>query len=62
MQLICLVNKRGLFPIKRGFVPIKDKKRNSIVNVFKKISQNANQIKYGLVNVVNFAIILSKIF
>ena len=43
--------------------PIKDKKGTSLVNVFQKIiSKGRNQIKYGLTNVVNFIIILLKIF
>ena len=36
-------------------VPIKDKKGTSIVNAFKRIiSKKENQIKYGLIKVVNF--------
>ena len=51
--------------------PIKDKKRTSIVNAFKKIisegseaesKRQKNQIKYWLIKVVNFIIILLKIF
>ena len=39
-------------------VPIKDKKGISIVNAFKKYSQKdeENQIKYGLIKIVNFII------
>ena len=45
------------------FVPIKNKKGVSIVNVFqKKIQKEENQIKYGLTKVVSFTIILLKIF
>ena len=41
-------------------IRIKDKKRNSIVNTFKKKSQKEeNQIKYGLTKVANFIIIFS---
>ena len=44
-------------------IPIKDKKGTSIVNAFKKLFQKEeNQIKYGLIKVVNFIIILLKIF
>ena len=44
-------------------VPIKDKKGISIVNAFKKKSQKEeNQIKYGLIKVVNSIIIVLKIF
>ena len=43
-------------------IPIKDKKGTSIVNAFQKIiSEGRNQIKYGLIKVVNF-IFLLKIF
>ena len=44
-------------------VPIKEKKGISIVNAFKKKSQKEeNQIKYGLIKVVNSIINLLKIF
>ena len=44
-------------------IRIKDKKRNSIVNAFKKKSQKEeNQIKYGLIKVVNSIVIVLKIF
>ena len=46
-------------------VPTKDKKGTSIVNAFQKIiseGDEENQIKYGLIKVVNFTIILLKIF
>ena len=66
MQLISLVNMGG------GVIPIKDKKRTSIVNAFKKnnlrrkpvpiLKDEENQIKYGLINVVNLIIILLKKF
>ena len=51
-------------------IPIKDKKGTSIVNAFKKIiskkakqspKDEENQIKYGLIKVVNFIINLLKI-
>ena len=51
--------------------PVKDKKRVSIVNAFKKIisegseaesKRQKKQIKYWLIKVVNFIIILLKIF
>ena len=46
-------------------VPTKDKKGTSTVNAFQKIISEGNeesQIKYGLIKVVNFTIILLKIF
>ena len=44
-------------------VPIKDKKGVSMVNAFQKIiSKGRNQLKYGLIKVVNFIIILLNIF
>ena len=43
-------------------VPLKDKEGTSIVNAFQKIISEENQIKYGLIKVVNFIIILLKIF
>ena len=46
-------------------VPIKDKNRVTIANAFKKkylMIQIENQRKYGLMKVVNFVIILLRIF
>ena len=44
-------------------VSIKDKRGSIIVNTFEKtISKGKNQIKYVLIKVVNFTIILLKIF
>ena len=44
-------------------VPLKIEKGTSIVNAFQKtISVTRNQIKYGLIKVVNFTIIPLKIF
>ena len=46
-------------------VPTKDKKGTSTVNAFQKIiseGDEESQIKYGLIKVVNFTIILLKIF
>ena len=43
-------------------VPLKDKEGTSIVNAFQKIISEENQIKYGLIKVVNFIIIPFKIF
>ena len=52
-------------------IPIKDKKGTTFVNTFQKKFQKAtkqspkdeeNQIKYGWIKVVNFIIIISKIF
>ena len=57
--LLCAID---LFRKYAWVFPIKDKKRTSIVNTFKKKSQNAHQIKYGLIKVVNFIIILLEIF
>ena len=42
--------------------PLKDKKATRIVNAFQKIILERSQIKYGLIEVVNFIIILLKIF
>ena len=42
--------------------PLKDKKATIIVNAFQKIILERSQIKYGLIEVVNFIIILLKIF
>ena len=44
-------------------VPLKDKKGTSNVKAFQKIiTERRNQIKYGLIRIVNFTIILLKIF
>ena len=45
-------------------IPIKDKKGTSIVNALQKIisKDEKSQIKYGLIKVVSFIIILLKIF
>ena len=42
--------------------PLKDKKATRIVNAFQKIILERSQIKYGLIEVVNFIIILLKFF
>ena len=57
--LLCAID---LFSNYAWVAPIKDKKGTSIVMHLKKYSQNANQIKYTLIKVVNFVIILLKIF
>ena len=58
--LLCAID---LFSIYAWAVPIKDKKRTSTLNAFKKKSQREeNQIKYGLIKVLSFIIILLKIF
>ena len=58
--LLCAID---LFRKYARVVPIKDKKGISIVNAFKKKSQKEeNQIKYGLIKVVNSIINLLKIF
>ena len=57
--LLCAID---LFSNYAWFAPIKDKKGTSIVMHLKKYSQNANQIKYALIKVVNFVTILLKIF
>ena len=51
--LLCAID---LFSKYAWVIPIKDKKGTSIVNVFKKYFQRdkENQIKYGLIKVVNF--------
>ena len=57
--LLCAID---LFSKYAWVIPIKDKKGTSIVNAFQKIiSEGRNQIKYGLIKVVNF-IFLLKIF
>ena len=72
MQSLSKYNKRdkylscaiGLFSNYAWVVPLKYKKETSIVNTFQKIISEGrkNQIKYGLIRVVNFIVILSKIF
>ena len=57
----CLLCAIDLFS-KYLVVPIKDKKWTSIVDAFKRIISKRNQIKYGLIKVVNFIIILLKLF
>ena len=67
--LLCAID---LFSKYAWVAPIKDKKGVSIVNAFKKIffqkeakqspKDEENQIKYGLIKVVNFATILLKVF
>ena len=67
----CLLCTTDLFSKYPWVSPVKDKKRASIVNAFKKIisegsetesKRQKNQIKYWLIKVVNFIIILLKIF
>ena len=59
-QLLCATD---LFSKYAWVVRLKDKKGISIVNAFQKtISEGKNQIKYGLIEVVNFTIIPLKIF
>ena len=58
--LLCTID---LFSKYAWVVPIKDKKGTSIVIAFQKIiSEERSQIKYGLIKVVNFIIMLLKIF
>ena len=59
--LLCAID---LFSKYAWVVPLKDKKGVGIVNAFKKFEtvQIENQTKYGLIKVVNFIIILLKIF
>ena len=60
-----LLSVIDLFSKYAWVIPIKDKKGISIVSAFKKILSdlNRNQIKYGLIKVVNFIInFLLKIF
>ena len=66
--LLCAID---LFSKYASVIPIKDEKGGSIVNAFKKIisgkskqsvKDEENQIKYGLIKVVNFIINLLKIF
>ena len=71
MQLISKCNKGiryllceiDLFSKYSWVAPLKDKKGVSIVNAFQKIlGSSENQIKYGLIKVVNFTIICLKSF
>ena len=71
MQLISKCNKGiryllceiDLFSKYSWVAPLKDKKGVSIVNAFQKILDSSeNQIKYGLIKVVNFTIICLKSF
>ena len=58
--LLCAID---LFSKYAWVVPIKDKKRTSIINAFQKItSKGRKPNKYGLTKVVNFVTILLKIF
>ena len=58
--LLCAIN---LFSKYAWVVPLKDKKGTTIVNAFQKIiSEGEDQTKYGLIKVVNFIIIIFKIF
>ena len=58
--LLCVIN---IFIKYAWVIPLKEKKGISIVNAFQKIIQKEeNQIKYGLIKVVNFTIIFLKIF
>ena len=58
--LLCAID---LFSKYAWVVPINDKKGTSLVNAFKKIiSKERNQIKYGLIKVVNFLINLLRVF
>ena len=59
--LLCAID---IFSKYASAVPLKDKKGTSIANAFQKIiskGRKPNKI-YGLIKVVNFTIILSKIF
>ena len=52
--LLCAINLCGKY---MWVVPLKDKRGISIVNAFEKtVSKDPNQIKYGLIKVVNFTI------
>ena len=58
--LLCAID---LFSKYALVIPMKDKKGNSIVNTFQKItSEERKPNKYGLIKVVKFTIILLKIF
>ena len=70
MQLISKYNKGikyilcaiDLFSKYAFVVPLKDKKGTTIVNAFQSILDNSkeSQIKYGLIEVVNFTILILK--
>ena len=57
--LLCFID---IFSKYACIVPLKDKKGVSFFMLFEKywISQDANQIKYGLIREVNFTIVLLK--
>ena len=57
--LLCAIDIFGEYV---WIVPLQDKKATSIVNAFQKIILEGSQIKYGLIEVGNFIIILLKIF
>ena len=58
--LLCAID---IFSKYAWFVPLKDKRGISIVNAFQKKSRKGvNQIKYGLIKVVNFTIIFLRGF
>ena len=57
--LLCAIDIFGEYA---WICPLKDKKATIIVNAFQKIILERSQIKYGLIEVVNFIIILLKIF
>ena len=58
--LLCAID---LFNKYAWAVPLKDKRGIIIVNAFQKMSQKGvNQIKYGLIRVVNFTIIFLRGF
>ena len=57
--LLCAIDIFGEYV---WIVPLKDKKATSIVNAFQKIILEGSQIKYGLIEVGNFIIILLKFF
>ena len=60
----CLLCTIDLFSKYAWVVPIKDEKGTSMVNAFQKyyIIQIENQIKYGLIKVVSFVVMLLKFF
>ena len=59
-KLLCAIDLLSKYA---WVIPLKDKKGTSIVNAFqKKIQKKENQIKYGLIKVVNSTINLLKIF
>ena len=70
MQLISKYNKGikyllcaiDLFSKYAFVVPLKDKKRTTIANAFQSILDNSkrNQIKYGLIKIVNFTTLILK--